>query len=302
MTNITLQQIEIFLTVAEQLNLSEAARDLFLNQSAVSRWIQRLEGSLNMKLFVRSNRGVELTPDGAFLYAELKPIYSRLSTTLHSMRSLYDMPEHIIRVGCLDSDEILEVLKSHVNRFEVSHPDVMIKIEPSDFKDLRENLVLGNIDCAITYYLGFGEYHTLKSKKINRLESYFAISARHPLAAGDRLPTEQLGDENLFLLTLAEMRAPEERALGICRLSGFTPREIIYLPSFLALEMAVRSMRGISINGPNFGRRYGYDIKLYKIDSLPSDQYMIIAWREGRCTEITKQFIDSIPDIGHVQN
>jgi hypothetical protein len=41
-------------------------------------------------------------------------------------------------------------------------------------------------------------------------------------------------------------------------------------------------MRGISINGPNFGRRYGYDIKLYKIDNLPSDQYIIIAWREGR--------------------
>ncbi len=296
MTDITLQQIEIFLTVAEQLNLSEAAKDLFLNQSAVSRWIQRLEGSLNTRLFVRNNRGVELTPDGEFLYAELKPIYSRLSTTLHSMRSLYDMPDNIIRVGCLDSEEVIEMLRNLVTRFEASHPDVLVKIELSDFKDLRENLVLGNIDCAITYYLGFGEYHTLKSKKIEKLGSYFAISAHHPLAAGDALPTEKLGNEKLFLLTLAEMLGPEDRAFNLCRANGFTPKEIVYLPSVLAIEVAVRGMRGFSINGPNFGRRFGNEIKLYEIDDVKPNQYMIMAWRKGGCNEITKQFIDSIPD------
>jgi DNA-binding transcriptional LysR family regulator len=295
MTDITLQQIEIFLTVAEQLNLSEAAKDLFLNQSAVSRWIQRLEGSLNAKLFVRNNRGVELTPDGEFLYAELKPIYNRLSMTLRSMRSLYDMPANILRVGCLDSDEVMETLKELVDSFAPSHPDVLVKIEPSNFKDLRENLVLGNLDCVITYYLGFGEYHTLKSKKIKKLESYFAISSHHPLAASDKLPTEQLGSENLFLLTLAEMRDPEERAYNLCKANGFTPKEVKYLPSVLALEMAVRGMRGISINGPNFGRRFGNEIKLYQIGNVEPNQYMILAWREGGCSEIIRQFIDSVP-------
>ncbi len=296
MTDITLQQIEIFLTVAEQLNLSEAAKDLFLNQSAVSRWIQRLESSLNTRLFVRNNRGVELTPDGEFLYAELKPIYARLSTTLYNMRSLYDMPDNIIRVGCLDSEEIMELLKNLVNRFETTHPDVLVKIEPSNFKDLRENLVLGVIDCAITYYLGFGEYHTLQSKKIKKLESYFAISSHHPLAAGDTLATEQLGNEKLFLLTLAEMRGPEDRAFTLCQANGFTPKEVVYLPSVLSIEMAVRGMRGFSINGPNFGRRFGDEIKLYQIDDVRPNQYMVIAWRKGGCNDTAKEFIDSIPD------
>ena len=297
MTDITLQQIEIFLTVAEQLNLSEAAKDLFLNQSAVSRWIQRLEGSLNTQLFVRNNRGVELTHDGAFLYAELKPIYARLSTTLYNMRSLYDMPENIIRVGCLDSDEVMDMLKDLVHRFEARHPDVLVKIEPSNFKDLRENLFLGIVDCAITYYLGFGEYHTHQSKKIKKLESNFAISAHHPLAAYDRLPTEKLCNEKLFLLTLAEMRAPEDRALSLCRANGFTPKEIVYLPSDLAIEMAVKGMRGFSINGPNFGQRFSGEIKLYKIDDVQPNQYMIIAWRKGGCNDTTKSFIDSIPNV-----
>lgn len=298
MTNITLQQIEIFLTVAEQLNLSDAAKDLFLYQSAVSRWIQRLESSLNTKLFVRNNRGVELTPDGVFLYAELKPLYTRLGTTLHNMRSLYDMPAHIIRIGCPDSEEIIEVLKDHVNRFELSHPDVLFKIETSDFKDLGDSLVLGGIDIIIAYDLDFDAYHDLKSKRINKQDTYFSIAAQHPLASGDKLPTHYLGNENLFLLTAAAMRAPEERALGICQANGFTPKEIIYLPTFLSLEMAVRSMRGISINGANFGRRFGSDIKLYKVENVAAEHYIIAAWREGRCSDNAKQFIDSIPEIG----
>jgi DNA-binding transcriptional LysR family regulator len=297
MTDITLQQIEIFLTVAEQLNLSEAAKDLFLNQSAVSRWIQRLEGSLNAKLFVRNNRGVELTADGEFLYAELKPIYSRLSMTLQNMRTLYDMPENIIRLGCLESEEVMEMLKTLVDGFAAGHPDVLVKIEPYNFKDLRENLFLGTIDCAITYYLGFGEYRSLKSKKIKKLDSYFAIASQHQLAGSDKLQTELLGSENLLLLTLAEMRDPEERAISLCRANGFTPKEMKYLPSDLALEMAVRSMRGISINGPNFGRRFGNEIKLYKIDHAAPDQYMIMAWREGGCSGVIKQFVDSISEI-----
>jgi DNA-binding transcriptional LysR family regulator len=71
--DITMQQIEIFLTVAERLSLSGAARELFLDQAGVSRWMQRLEESLNATLFIRTNHGVELTDEGKFLYNELKP-------------------------------------------------------------------------------------------------------------------------------------------------------------------------------------------------------------------------------------
>ena len=94
--DITLQQIEIFLTVAEQLNLSGVAKELFINQSTVSRWVQRLESSLNTKLFVRNNRGVSLTPNGEVLYAELKPLFCGLSETLRKMRSIGDMPGSFI--------------------------------------------------------------------------------------------------------------------------------------------------------------------------------------------------------------
>ena len=297
MTDITLQQIEIFLTVAEELNLSAAAKGLFLNQSAVSRWIQRLEGSLITKLFIRNNRGVTLTPDGEFLYAELKPIFNGLSSTLRSMRALYSMPENIIRVGCINDDEVIGTLKIFADGFAEDHPDVVMKVVPSNFKDIQEALVLGIVDCSITYQLGFGEIMHSRVKKIKRLNSFFAISSRHPLADSGSLDAPQLSDETLFLLTLPEMKSSEERAIELCRDNGFTPTRITYLPTILSIENAVRDMRGFTINGRNFGQRYKNEIKLFEIKNVKTPQHIIMAWREGICTALTRQFIDTIPEI-----
>lgn len=63
-----LYQLNSFLAVARTLNFSEAARQNFLSQSTVSRYIGELEKELNVKLFLRSRRDVQLTREGsAFL-------------------------------------------------------------------------------------------------------------------------------------------------------------------------------------------------------------------------------------------
>ena len=303
MNDITLQQIEIFLTVAEQLNLSEAAKDLFINQSAVSRWIRRLEQSLNKKLFHRNNRGVELTEHGEFLYAELKPMYEKLSETLQNMRNMYDMKDNILRIGCLDSTEVINALKKAVKRFEHSYPDTLLKIELLNFNDLREALVCGKLDCIVTYSLGFGEYWNIATKPLKKLETYLGISAKNPLAAGSKIQVKELKNETLYLLSVAEMKDAEVRAIETCRRMGFIPKDIKYMPSFFAWEIAIKNGRGFSICGKNMSDRFSSDIKLYPIKNPYQDQYVILAWRQNGSTALVNDFIQSISEVkGLAQN
>jgi len=297
MTDITLQQIEIFLTVAEQLNLSEAAKDLFINQSAVSRWIRRLEQSLNKKLFHRNNRGVELTEHGEFLYAELKPMYQKLSETLQNMRNMYDTKDDILRIGCLDSTEVIHALKTAVKGFEHSHPDTLLKIELFNFNDLREALVCGKLDCIVTYSLGFGEYWNIATKRIKKLDTYIGISAKNPLAAEPKLRVKELRNETLYLLSVAEMKDAEIRAIETCKRMGFIPKDIKYMTSFFAWEMAIKNGRGFSICGKNMSDRFKSDIKLYPIKNPYQDQYVILAWRQNGSSELVKEFIQSINEV-----
>ncbi|NLT13478.1 MAG: LysR family transcriptional regulator [Clostridiales bacterium] len=298
MNNISLQQIEIFLTVAEQLNLSEAAKDLFINQSAVSRWIQRLETSLGTTLFVRNNRGVDLTEHGEFLYTELKPLYEKLTEITQNISKVYITEENILRIGCMDSSEVVGALKPVIRRFEKIYPDTLIKIDLLSFKDLREALVCGKLDFIAVYSLGFGKYWNIQEKNIKKLNTYIAVSSKSPLADSIDVPVESLNKETLFLLYAAEMRDAENRALENCRKIGFMPKEIVYMPNFFSLELAIKNGKGFAISGANIRERFGSDIKLYHVPKPYHDQYVIAAWQKNRCSAQIKKLTELIDDIG----
>ncbi len=89
MNDITIQQMEIFVAVAERESLSGAAKKMYIDTASISRWISRLEETLNTSLFIRSTHGVELTDDGKFLYSELKPMLKRIQSTMRNIRRVY---------------------------------------------------------------------------------------------------------------------------------------------------------------------------------------------------------------------
>jgi len=70
--------LQTFLEVADAGQISEAARRLHLSQPAVTGQIRRLESNLERTLFIRSARGVSLTPDGARLRDRLQGVFAEL--------------------------------------------------------------------------------------------------------------------------------------------------------------------------------------------------------------------------------
>ena len=66
--SVKLELYRVFKEVAAQRNISAAASSLYLSQSAVSQSIKQLETQLQVRLFSRSPRGVQLTREGAMLY------------------------------------------------------------------------------------------------------------------------------------------------------------------------------------------------------------------------------------------
>src|ERR1700688_2362362 len=74
--------LQTFLTVAEAGQISEAARRLHLSQPAVTGHIRRLEANLETTLFIRSARGVTLTPLGARLRERLHHVFTELEQVL----------------------------------------------------------------------------------------------------------------------------------------------------------------------------------------------------------------------------
>lgn len=296
--NISLLQIEVFLNIADCKNLTKAAKNLYISQSAASRWIQKLETSLNTSLFVRTNRGIMLTDDGKYLYQQLKPLFNRMKMTLHNTRSAYIVTDNVIRVGCLEIEEVFDEMIVIVKKFEKMYPDISVVTRFYDYQNLRENLISDNLDCVFGFSQSLKELQNTDSKYFKHMDTYFAIPASFEAAQPDVPYSSGLAGKDLYLYPMEKMKAAEQRAVNICKAHGFTPNQIKYVSERLALETAINDGNGFTIAGPGFGLRFGSAIHLHKVEMpLEEEQYMIIAWSPTNCSDAVKRFIDFVPDL-----
>lgn len=77
--NFDLNLYKVFLTVAQTKNISKAAEMLYISQPAISYDIKMLENALGGKLFIRTSKGVELTPEAEKLYNAVSNSFNILS-------------------------------------------------------------------------------------------------------------------------------------------------------------------------------------------------------------------------------
>ena len=82
-----LKQLEYFVSVAETLNFTRAARKCFISQTAMTQQIRALEESIGVLLFIRDKHHVELTPAGRVFMYEAKAILSRSEEAVKLARS-----------------------------------------------------------------------------------------------------------------------------------------------------------------------------------------------------------------------
>lgn len=87
-SGISLDSYKIFCTVVKTGNMSAAAKELFISQPAVSMAVKQLEERLGSPLFVRTTKGVLLTPEGKILYTYLDMALNMVKTAEHKYYDL----------------------------------------------------------------------------------------------------------------------------------------------------------------------------------------------------------------------
>lgn len=88
MAGMTLDQLRIFLAVAEHLHFTRAADELFITQPAVSAAIGHLEAEYGVKMFHRIGRHIEITEAGRLLQQEAQKILDQVKLTERGLKEL----------------------------------------------------------------------------------------------------------------------------------------------------------------------------------------------------------------------
>mgnify|MGYP003298844546 FL=1 len=148
--DISFELYKVFYHVASTLSFSEASRQLFISQSAVSQSIKSLEQKLGHPLFVRNTKKVELTPEGETLFRHVQPAVSLLlqgeNQLMHTASA-----EAPLRIGA--SDTICRYfLVPYLRRFHQEFPDIHIKVTNATSIGCVELLENRQVDFIVCNY------------------------------------------------------------------------------------------------------------------------------------------------------
>ena len=146
--NVDLELYRVFYTVAKNRHMTKASEELHISQPAISQSIKKLEDQLGGTLFLRSNKGMELTSEGKMFYEYVKGALELINNAENEFTSFKDLSKGEIKIGCSTTLTKL-VLINTLKDFHLNYPNININITNDLTSNLINDLKLGKLDIVI---------------------------------------------------------------------------------------------------------------------------------------------------------
>jgi DNA-binding transcriptional LysR family regulator len=183
------QNLKAFITVADCRSFSDAADQLYITQSAISKRIAQLELQIGKKLFDRIARQVSLTEAGKELLPRAQRILKEYEDALQAINDLSGEASGTLRLA-ISHHLGLHRLPPVLKQFSQQYPNVSLDIEFMDSEKAYELVLHGESEVAVIT-LALDSHHNIYSKKIWDDPLRFICAQDHPLA---NLKKPQLSD------------------------------------------------------------------------------------------------------------
>lgn len=190
------RQLLCFLTVAQTLNFSAAAKELFCTQPALSYQIRSLEQELNVTLLRRSTTHVELTEAGRVLLPQAQQLYRQLLTTRAALKPYTQGHRLVLRLPpiLLQRDPIYPVL---IQRLHTALPGYELTVDTTLPSVSLYQMLSAEADAAV--FLPFAPLPPeLRADSLLHNRCYLVAAPCHPLSAQSALHPDQLTGQQIF--------------------------------------------------------------------------------------------------------
>lgn len=289
-----LTHLRYFITVAEELHFGRAARKLHIAQPPLSQQIMRLEEELEVKLFNRTSRRVELTSAGKLFLTEAKAIIERADYASGKMRDIAAGSSGSLSLGFNES-AINTFLPETIRNFREKHPEIKLILHELETAAQLEALQSAQIDLGVMR--PFGHDLTQFSTQLLFQEHYVAaVPNNHKFIKDERheIRLDELSSEKFIMFPREIHPSLYDHIVKCCEAVGFTPRiaqNAITKQTTLAL---IEAGLGIALV-PESAKHHAADgISFIKLkSSLPPVNIMAV-WRLTENSVIIRNFLEEI--------
>ena len=238
----TLEQLRVFVAVAERQHVTRAAEALNLTQSAVSSAIAGLETRHGARLFNRVGRGIELTQAGSLFLVEARAVLARAQAAELLLSELGGLKRGTLAVQA--SQTIASFwLPRHLVAFRRAHPQIDVQLSIGNTAQVAAATHAGAAE------LGFVEGEisdsALVSRPIARDEMIVVVGAEHPWIGRETVTAKEFIDTEWVLREQGSgTRSMFEQAMTGFGVAPNSLRIALELPSNEAVRSAVEAGMG----------------------------------------------------------
>ena len=295
-----LRHLRYFIAVAEEGHITRASERLGIQQPPLSQQIRALERELDVQLFRRKPRGVELTDAGSAFLERARIILAEVERAFASTRRTARGEQGRVVVGFTGSAPFHPFVPRVIRSFREMSPLVSLVLEESGSSELVQGLHNESIDAAFIRS-PVADVVELVVRPLLEEDMLVALPVGHPLATegsgldSPALPLASLANETFILYKRPGGPGLYDTIITACRGAGFSPRVGQEAPRIISTLNLVAAGLGLSVV-PASLRRLQMDGVVYRrLSGSPGLKApLILACRPGENSAAVQRFIDLV--------
>jgi DNA-binding transcriptional LysR family regulator len=286
-----LQDLNVFVTVANERSFSKAAKKLHRTQPAVSQAIHRIEEDLGDRLFDRSSRNGALTEAGVLLREHAVRLLRMAAEAEAAVRELQQVRRGRVLIGA--NEAAVHSVLPMVQRFTQAHPTAQVEVRRVPSRQMSTELLQRTLDFGVLTFQP--PEKGLQSISMGSDELVMLAHPDHPLASRKRVTIEEVGRE--VVIAHNDPSPTRERVLRLYERRHAPINIQIALPSLDGIKRAVEMGLGVAV----LPRRCALteiargQLAAVKVPELgPSRAVRLIFRRAGELSHAAEAFLDVV--------
>ena len=287
--------IRCFLSVAETLSFTEAAKTMYMTQQSVSKYIAKMEEDLGFQLFLRTHHYVTLTRAGENFYRFFRDMRDGYGKVLEETKQYYSDMYNSLHIGYLEWLEISSSISTGLRMVQRGNPALKFVGEKHPQYELNELFLDRKLDLIITYREFAPKGTGLKKLKIMDTPLVLLVSPEHPLAS-DEATVDDFRHEPFIKAASSRESLSESknRARRQCRELSFSPSEIIISPNLESAYMATEFGQGVLVSTMLSRMSLHSELKCYEIGVT---EELLCFWHEDQENPAVEAFASVLEQI-----
>lgn len=240
---LSLKQVRYFVAAAEAGQVSQAAIELNISQSAVTAAVRQLEDELGVKLFTRQRSGVSLTAEGARFLHHARSIMAAVNAATHAALTEEVNAVGTVRLG-VSYTVVGYFIPRHLTRFIRSYPRIRLELHELPRPVIEAELRRGGLDLSVMLVSNLQDRDDIEHETLIRSQRRLWLPVGHPLLTAPSVSLAHVASEPYVMLTVDEAG---DTASRYWRGHPFTPDVIFETSSVEAVRSLVAEGVGVTI-------------------------------------------------------